>query len=56
MRASAFDVVITGVERFRLPIDFYDLIQGILIAGAALVAIWAVEEAMTIQSSAEEIV
>lgn len=56
MRASAFDVVITGVEGFRLPIDFYDLVQGILIAGAALVAIWAVEEAMAIQSSAEEIV
>jgi hypothetical protein len=56
MKASAFDVVLTGVERFRLPVDFYSLIQGILIAGAALVALWAIEEALMIQSSAEDYV
>jgi hypothetical protein len=56
MRASAFDVVITGAEKFRFPVDFYGLTQGILIAGAALVALWAIEEAVTIQSSEEEYV
>jgi hypothetical protein len=56
MRASAFDVVITGADKFRFPVDFYGLIQGILIAGAALVALWAIEEAVTIQSSEEEYV
>jgi hypothetical protein len=56
MKASAFDVVLTGVEKFRLPVDFYSLIQGILIAGAALVALWAIEEALMIQSSAEDYV
>jgi hypothetical protein len=56
MRASAFDVVLTGAEKFRFPIDFYSLIQGILIAGAALVALWAVEEATALRSSAEDYV
>ena len=56
MRAWAFDPVLTGVERFRFPIDFYSLIQGMLIAGAALVALWAIEEAMAIRSDAEDFV
>jgi len=56
MRASAFDVVITGTEKFRFPVDFYSLIQGILIAGAALVALWAIEEAMTIEGIEEDYV
>jgi len=56
MRASAFDVVLTGTESFRIPIDFYPLIQGALISGAALVALWAIEEATALQSNAEEYV
>jgi hypothetical protein len=56
MRAAAFDKIFTGVDQFRLPVDFYDLIQGILISGAALVAIWAIEEAMAIRSNLEDYV
>jgi hypothetical protein len=56
LRASAFDVIFTGVEKFRLPIGFHDLIQGLLISGAALVAIWAIEEAIAIRSSLDDYV
>jgi hypothetical protein len=56
LRASAFDVLFTGVESFRLPIGFHDLIQGLLISGAALVAIWAIEEAMAIRRSLDDYV
>lgn len=56
MQASAFDVVLTGTEKFRLSVDFYPLIQGFLVAGAALVALWAIEEATALQSSEEDYV
>lgn len=55
-RALALDAAITGMERFRLPVDFYDLLQGLMLSGAALVALWAVEEAIGIRSSLEDYV
>jgi hypothetical protein len=55
-RASAFDAAVTGVEKFRFAVDLYDLLQGVMISGAALVALWAVEEAMTMRSNLEDYV
>ena len=55
-RASALDAAVTGVDGFRIALDFYDLLQGVMISGAALVALWAVEEAMAMRSNLEDYV
>jgi hypothetical protein len=48
-QALALDAVFTGADRFRLPIDFFHVITGVVIAGIILAAIWALEEAVEIQ-------
>lgn len=56
MRAWAMDSTISGAENFRVPIDFYHLISGALIAGMAWAAAWALQEAVEIQRDLDEYV
>ena len=56
LRAWALDSTISGVDSFRLPIDFYQLVTGVVIAGAALATVWALEEALIIQRDLDEYV
>jgi hypothetical protein len=44
MGALALDAVFTGADQFRLPVDFYHLARGLMIAGAALAAVWVLQE------------
>jgi hypothetical protein len=54
--ALALDAVFTGADQIRLPVDFYHLARGLMMAGAALAAVWVLQEGAEQQDDLEQYV
>lgn len=55
-QALALDAVYTGADRFRLPVDLFHVLTGVVIAGVVFATVWALEEPVEIQRDLAEYV